>query len=137
MRGTTLLQHVAALAGLALAGACGEDPVAPPMLDERPVSRSDMAVQPRSATIAAGQVVFLKVMLTSQYGDRFEPVGVVWKSSNDAIAIVSQQGEVLGTREGQAVITATMLGESQSSIIRVLPGTQGKEQRPNVEEGRF
>ena len=92
-----------------------------------------MSVSPASATITAGQVLVLTATMTSQYGDVFEPAGVTWKSSNDAIALVSSHGEVLGTREGRVTITATFEGSSQSSSIRVLPGKQIKGDQPQVE----
>jgi uncharacterized protein YjdB len=134
MRATTLSRIVAALAVSALVGACGEDPTGPGTLDTRAVTRERMTVLPGSATITTGQVVFLKAKMTSQYGDQFEPEGVIWKSSSDAIAIVSTRGEVLGMREGRATITATILGESRSSNIRVLQGKSGKDLKPQIEE---
>ena len=134
MRATTLLRTVASLAALALVGGCGDDPVGLTSFSEREKPLESMTIIPASVTITAGRVVFLKAKLTSRSGDVFEPAGVTWKSSSDAIAVVSTHGEVLGTREGQAVITATVAGTSQSATVRVLPGKQGKELKPHIEE---
>jgi uncharacterized protein YjdB len=134
MRVASLSQVVTALAGLALIGGCSQDPTAPGSLEQRSLTQNRMTVAPASATITTGQVLFLKATMTSQYGDEFEPAGVTWTSSSDAIAVVSSHGEVLGMREGRVTITASFDGATQSSAIRVLPGKQGKDQKPQIEE---
>lgn len=135
MRAATLSWVVTGCAGLALIAACSsEDPTGPGSSAAGSLNQNRMSVSPASATITAGQVLFLKATMTSQYGDAFEPAGVTWKSSNDAIALVSSHGEVLGTREGRVMITATFEGSTQSSSIRVLPGKQIKGGKPQIEE---
>jgi Bacterial Ig-like domain (group 2) len=127
MRAISLSRIIAALAALALVSACSDDPTGPSPSVREP-SRGRMSVTPASATITAGEVLVLTAEMTTGTGDRFQPVGIIWTSSNDAIALVSPGGEVLGTREGQVTISATFGEETRSSSIRVLPGKQGKDQ---------
>jgi uncharacterized protein YjdB len=47
-------------------------------------------------------------------------MGINWSSTDDAVATVSTTGEVLGRGVGQAIITASALGRSQSATIHVL-----------------
>ena len=133
MRAATLSWVVTGCAGLALIAACSsEDPTGPGVSSSGSLNQNRMSVAPASATITAGQTLVLKATMTSRYGDAFEPAGITWKSSNDAIALVSPRGEVLGTREGQVTITASFEGSAQSSSIRVLPGKQGKGGTPET-----
>jgi hypothetical protein len=131
MRAITLSRILAAAAGLALVSACSDDPTGPSPSVREP-SRGRMTVTPASATITAGQTLVLEAEMTTPTGDRFQPAGIIWKSSNDAIALVSPRGEVLGTREGQVTISATFGDETRASNIRVLPGKQGKDLPPQA-----
>lgn len=117
MRVISLSQTVAAFAALVLAGACN-DTTAPSDSGPAP-SIGGMTVQPRNATIQAGQALLLKATLIDEHGDRLDGVGVSWTSTNDAVATVSASGEVFGRGAGYAVITASALGKSQFSTIRV------------------
>jgi Big-like domain-containing protein len=130
MRATVLSWGVTLLSGLALVGACTDEPTAPGSADVRPVTRMRLTVTPASATIATGQVLVLHARMTDQYGDEYEPFGVIWESSEEAMAIVSSGGAVLGMREGQVTITATYQDESRASTIRIVPGSSGKKKAP-------
>jgi len=129
MRAITLSRILAVAAGLALVSACSDDPTGPSPSVREP-SRGRMSVTPASATITAGQTLLLKAEMTTPTGDRFQPAGLIWKSSNDAIALVSPSGEVLGTREGQVTISATFGDETRAASILVLPGKPGKDLKP-------
>jgi hypothetical protein len=131
MRAITLSRILAAAAGLALVSACSDDPTGPSPSVREP-SRGRMTVTPATATITAGQTLVLEAEMSTPTGDRFQPAGIIWKSSNDAIALVSPRGEVLGTREGQVTISATFGEETRASNIRVLPGKQGKDLPPQA-----
>ena len=117
MRVTTMSPIVGGLAALTLIAACSES-VGP--LPNNPTERAgSLTVVPRFATIKAGQVALLKADLRDQFGDRLD-VAFAWKTSDDAIATVSSTGEVMGRQAGYAVITASAIGESQTSTVRVL-----------------
>jgi uncharacterized protein YjdB len=88
-----------------------------------------MTVVPRRATILPGQVVELKALLTDEHGDAIQGITVAWKSNDESVASVSSFGNVMGRREGYAVITATASNQAQTSSIQVLarppkPGTE-------------
>lgn len=70
-------------------------------------------VQPASASVSAGQTVQLTAT-TSPPG-----ATVVWATSNQAVATVSQTGLVTGVAAGTATITASAGGRSASSAITV------------------
>jgi hypothetical protein len=117
MRAITLSRTVAAFAVLTFAAACN-DTSGPGGQEENP-NTGGMSIVPRNAIIGAGQVVALKATLRDEHGDRLDGV-ITWTSSNDAVATVSGTGEVFGRGAGHAVITASSLGKSQFSTIRVL-----------------
>jgi hypothetical protein len=142
MRVISLSRTVAAFAVLLLAGACNDTtgPIEVPALPPE-----GMTVEPRNATIQAGQALLLKATLIDEHGDRLDGAGISWKSTNDAVATVSATGEVFGRGAGHAVITASALGKSQFSTIRVSarppkpafdpdkPGSKGaKKVKPNM-----
>lgn len=118
MRVITLSRAVAACAALTLATACND--TAGPGGQEGDLSTGGMNVFPRTATIGSGQTVALKATLIDEYGDRLDGVAISWTSTDDAVATVSAAGEVLGRGAGHAVITASALGKSQFSTVRVL-----------------
>jgi uncharacterized protein YjdB len=80
-----------------------------------------LVVIPQNATIRAGQVVALKATMRDQYGDELVGMTVIWKSSNEGVATVAPNGEVLGLSTGVATVTADAQGRTQTSGIRVLP----------------
>ena len=92
-----------------------------------PGSGAGLSVVPRNATIMAGQMVALKATFRDQFGDPLAEVTVKWKSSNEQVATVAANGEVLGRSAGVATITADAQGNTESSGIKVLP----RQAKPN------
>jgi uncharacterized protein YjdB len=117
MRAITTSRLVTALAIAAAAG-CSEPFDTPPNEPSQPVS--GLTVIPRNATIMAGQVVALKATLRDQFGDQLVGVTVKWKSSNEAVASVAANGEVMGRSAGVATVTADAQGRTETSGIQVL-----------------
>lgn len=129
MRATTMSRVAAALAAFTLIGGCN-DYTAPP---SEPSTLGGLTVVPRTATIGSGQVVQLKATMRDEFGDALTAV-ISWRSSNDAVASVSNRGDVVGRTAGHAVITASALGKTQISTIRVLsraPKPAGKPDPKN------
>jgi uncharacterized protein YjdB len=126
MRATALSRTLAALGTLALAGACtdGTSPDFSPGL--LPVGQ--MTIVPSSATIRPGQAVQLSVQIIRSSGGDPEGGAVSWASSNEAVASVSDGGQVFGLSEGHAVITARTQRNAQIARIHVLPRL-----KPNME----
>jgi uncharacterized protein YjdB len=120
MRAITMSRVAAALAAFTLVGGCN-DYTAPP---NEPSTPEGLTVVPRSATIGSGQVVQLKATMRDEFGDALAGVTISWRTSNDAVATVSDRGDVVGRASGHAVITASALGKSQISTIHVLPRAQ-------------
>ncbi|HEY9016578.1 MAG TPA: Ig-like domain-containing protein, partial [Gemmatimonadales bacterium] len=87
-----------------------------------------MTVVPSSARIQAGQSVLLKATLRDEFGDALAAT-FEWRSSDDAVATVARNGEVFGRSQGYAIITASSLGKSQTSTVRVVP-------RPGKPQGK-
>jgi hypothetical protein len=115
MRAIILSRWITALGAVGAIAAC-EDSLAPPA----PVGTSaGITVVPSTATIHAGQVVTLQARIKDEFGAVLDG-SVSWKSSNDAIATVGSNGDVVGRTEGSTTITASALGKAQSSIIHVL-----------------
>jgi uncharacterized protein YjdB len=104
---------------LAAAVGCSEPFDTPPNEPSQP--GTGLIVIPQNATIRAGQVVALKATLRDQYGNQLVGMTVSWKSSNEGVASVAPNGEVLGLSAGAARVTAEADGKTQSSGIQVLP----------------
>jgi uncharacterized protein YjdB len=125
MRATARSRALVVLA-LAASAACDDSTAPPPP----PVDGSgEVTVVPRSAAIQAGQTVLLKATLRDEFGDALGAT-FEWQSSDDAVATVASSGEVYARSAGYAIITASSLGKSQISTVRVLPRpekTDGKE----------
>jgi uncharacterized protein YjdB len=116
MRAITMSRVAVALAAFSLIGGCN-DYTAPP---NEPSTEGGLTVVPRSATIGAGQVVQLRVTMRDEFGDAITGVTVSWRSSDDAVATVSNRGDVVGRAAGHAVISASAMGKTQTSTILVL-----------------
>ena len=116
MRAITMSRVAAALAAFSLIGGCN-DYTAPP---NEPSTEGGLTVVPRSATIGAGQVVELKATMRDEFGDAITGVTVSWRSSDDAVATVSNRGDVVGRAAGHVAISASAMGKTQVSTILVL-----------------
>ncbi|HSJ76289.1 MAG TPA: Ig-like domain-containing protein [Gemmatimonadales bacterium] len=114
MRAIILSRLITALGAVGAIAAC-EDSLAPPAPTG---TTAGITVVPSTATIHAGQVVTLQARIKDEFGDVLD--GVSWKSSNDAIATVGSNGDVVGRTEGSTTITASALGKAHSSVIHVL-----------------
>ena len=117
MRAITTSRLVTVFA-LAAAVGCSEPFDTPP---NEPSPGTGLTVVPQNATIMAGQVVALKASMRDQFGDQLVGVTVKWKSSNEAVATVAANGEVMGRSAGVATVTADAQGKTQTSGIKVLP----------------
>jgi hypothetical protein len=123
MNATTMSRIIAALSAITLLGACNDSFSPPPNVP----TFEGLTVVPRSATIQAGQVVALKARLIDANGDPLSGVATSWTSSNEVVATVAATGEVLGRGAGNAIITATAQGKSQTAAIHVL----GRPSKPD------
>jgi plastocyanin len=81
-------------------------------------------LEPRAATIVAGQALRLQALSYSKANDRsLEPVR--WRSSDLQVATVDQDGVVTGVAAGRARVSA-QAGSAQGSLeIRVVPASIG------------
>lgn len=82
-------------------------------------------LEPRAATIVAGQALRLQALSYSQANDRaLDPVR--WRSSDLQVATVDQDGVVTGVAAGRARLSA-QAGSAQGSLeIRVVPASIGR-----------
>jgi uncharacterized protein YjdB len=117
MRAITTSRLVTVLVVAAAVG-CTEPFDTPPSDPSQP--GVGLTVVPSSATIISGQVLALTATMRDQFGDPLAGVAVKWKSSNEAVATVAANGEVLGRSAGVATVTADAQGKTQTSGIRVL-----------------
>jgi uncharacterized protein YjdB len=129
MRGIAVSRTVAALAALALAGACSSDGITSPAPDFITAPGS-LSLVPRTATIEPGEVVLLQARLADQVVRISEGTAFFWRTSNPAVATVSAAGEVRGMGEGHAVISVSAGGKSSVSTIHVL--SQVTKEKPKV-----
>ena len=114
MRAIILSRLITALGAVGAIAAC-EDSLSPPAPTG---TTAGITVVPSTATIHAGQVVTLQARINDEFGDVLD--GVSWKSSDDAIATVGANGDVVGRTQGITTITASALGKAQSSVVHVL-----------------
>ena len=134
MRVITMSRILVTLSALTLAGACNDDsfsPVPPPP------AGGNLAVVPRNSTLKQGQVVALQANLIDEHGDRLIGFATAWRSSDDAVATVANNGEVYARTAGFAVITATAAGKSQIATVRVIPrDSKPGKPNPNMDPAR-
>jgi Bacterial Ig-like domain (group 2) len=142
MRAISMSRTAAMFLVLALAGACSDDPTGPSL--DPGVGRgspASMTLVPLGATIAPGESIRLDARLLDQAGRAMSGVEISWRSSDNAVAVVSAAGEVFGHRPGRALITASARGKSQTSTIQVQfqgpkpPPEPDPNQSPNVDKG--
>jgi hypothetical protein len=138
MRVLMLSRVVAILAGLTVAGACTDSTDTSPINALPGPIDGVLLLSPTSATISAGQTVVLRAQVLDRLGMPMSDVPITWRSHNDAVASVSDGGEVHGKAEGHAVIIASARGTSRTATIHVLPTPQQPKQelKPNMDPGR-
>ncbi|MGL4986518.1 MAG: Ig-like domain-containing protein, partial [Treponemataceae bacterium] len=99
------------------------------IISKAPVRVNTLNVTPPEVSITIGYSVFLEA--TVEPSDATNKT-VVWKSENEGIARVSQEGEVTAISEGEVIITATAQdgGLSKTSLVtataQVFPITEIK-----------
>ena len=96
--------------------ACGgsDSAVNPP-----PCTISAVAISPTPATVAAGSSTTLRANVTSAHCGSLP---TTWQSSATSIATVDTAGVVHGVALGTATITASVNGQSGSTVLTVGPG---------------
>jgi hypothetical protein len=138
MRADTLSRVVAVLAGLATAGGCTDNSA--PLEINPPETSTDgtfMTLAPTTATISPGQTLMIHAQLHERLGTPVQGVTIAWRSHNDAVASVSDRGEVFGRQEGHAVIVATAQGRARTATIHVLRRGPGIGPKPNMDPARW
>ena len=115
MRTVILSRLITALGAVAAIAAC-EDSMSP---SAPAVPPAGITVIPSTATIHAGQLVTLQARIRDEFGDVLES-SVSWKSSDDAIATVGSNGDVVGRMEGTVTVTASAVGKAQNAVVHVL-----------------
>lgn len=133
MRALMLSRVVAILAGLTFVGAC-TDSTDNSAIDALPGSIDGvLLLSPTSATLSPGQAVVLQAQVLDRLGMPMRDVAITWRSHNDAVASVSDRGEVRGKAEGHAVIIASARGTSRTATIHVLSRGPKQELKPNMD----
>jgi hypothetical protein len=118
MRAISMSRTIAVFLASALAGGCTDDPTGIDGGVGSPV-QTTITLTPLSATVRPGQSILLDARLLDGAGHAMQGVKFSWRSSDNAVAIVSAAGEVVGQRPGRALITASARGKSQAATIDV------------------
>ena len=118
-------RHVGSLSGfsallaalVAVVMACGDDPMTPATPD--PPVPTKVAISPASAAFRSiGDTARMIVTVSDQYGQAMGDVGVVWNSSDTAVAAVTE-GLVTAVGNGSATLTATAGSATASAEVAV------------------
>jgi hypothetical protein len=135
MRAMTMSRSVAAVAMLALAAACANDPTG--ISDPNTSTNAGaMSLAPATSTLQPGQSLALRVSQVDAFGRIDRTPVIKWMSSNPAVATVSGAGLVRAIKEGDVKITAEGAGQSRSStsqVLRPTPIQEVRTLRPNME----
>lgn len=83
---------------------------------EEKISVSNVTIDKNNSTIEVGSSLKLKVIITPENATN---QNVIWKSSDESIAIVDSNGNVTAKKAGNVTITATVDGKSANSKIIV------------------
>ena len=99
--------------------ACGDggSSTGPSTPEQQPVA--SVTISPLTATVDLAQTQPFTATLRDAGGNILAGRNVVWSSSNQAIATVSQAGLVAGVSVGEATITATSEGRSGTATVTV------------------
>jgi hypothetical protein len=86
-----------------------------------PGAAAKIEVTPATAKLVAGQRLRATGRAFSASGDK-RPDRVIWKSSNPAVATVTEAGLIAAVKAGSAIITATVNNVSRQLPVTVVPG---------------
>ena len=87
------------------------------IVDRVPVA--SVTVTPSTASVEVGQTIALAAVPRDAAGNALQGRPVSWTTSDGAIAVVDENGEVQGIALGEATITATSEGEQGTAAITV------------------
>jgi hypothetical protein len=113
---------------LAAAVGCSEPFDTPPNEPSQP--GTGLIVIPQNATIRAGQVVALKATLRDQYGNQLAGMTVSWKSSNEGVATVAPNGEVLVSQRAQQESPLRQTEKPNRRAFRSCLGRPSRRSKP-------
>lgn len=121
-----LLGALIGLAALPLFLACEDDPFGPSrgrLTEQQPAATK---VVPEWARIEVGETIQLRVLrpLTERNGK------IEWATSDRTIALVNNDGEVLGRARGEVTITATWEGHWGMARVAVQDGERVEPEDP-------
>lgn len=105
--------------GVAVILATTEGVTASTTVTVRLPSVASITLSPLLPVVDIGQGVQLVAALRTARGELLTNRVVTWRSSNEQVAFVSSTGLVVGTRSGNAVITATSEGVSATTVVTV------------------
>lgn len=109
-----------ALAGLALAAACG-DSTGPANPGSPPSAVASVVVSPAQAVVVQGEVDTLIAVARDAAGRTVTGRPVTWSSDPQTVATVSAAGVVTAVGQGRATITARIDGKAGTAVIDVAP----------------
>src|SRR3954471_1709868 len=89
--------------------------------DASPAPSPSLVISPATNFLFIGQSQTLSAFVN---GELRPSSSVVWSSSDPAV-VIAAPGVIAGARNGNAVVTVTALGLSQSIAIRVAPDYRG------------
>ena len=117
-RDRTMIRMWAALAGAALATACGggdsASPTAPPTVPDPPRATS-VTVSPTTAELDVGETVQLTAEVRDQSSNVMAGASVTWTTSASTVVTVDGTGLLTGVAPGTATITASA-GSAQETV---------------------
>jgi uncharacterized protein YjdB len=121
--GTGLVTGIAAGTAVILANV--EGVVASATVSVGSVAVASVSVSPTSANLTVGGTASFTATLRDAAGNVLSGRVVGWSSSDQAVATVSQSGQMTAVGAGSATITATAEGQTGTATVTVAPGGPG------------
>jgi trimeric autotransporter adhesin len=87
-----------------------------------PAPVASVSVLPSAPTLISGATVSLTATVKDANGTTVTNRVVTWKSTNEAIALVSSTGNVTGLKAGTAMVIATSESKADTATVTVVPG---------------
>jgi len=97
----------------------------------KPASAESVTVSPSAATLSPGDSVQLVARVTDKYGNVLDGPSVLWASTNDVVAEVTEGGLVRAMSAGPATVQATS-GSAQGTTSVTVEGTAIANQPPTA-----